>query len=81
MNTYITYTGTFVKQNGQERTMTFIKSKDLPTTGQTGARKISEGSEVVYDVNAKGYRVFNWSTVQGSVSQGVVSMSIDGSRR
>lgn len=83
MNTttnYTTYTGTFVKQNGQSRTMTFIKGTDVPQkveSGTTRTHKLNEGYEIVYDVEASGFRMFNWNTVQGTVSQGNVSLSFD----
>jgi len=83
MNTttnYTTYTGTFVKQNGQSRTMTFIKGTDVPQkveSGATRSHKLNEGYEIVYDVEASGFRMFNWNTVQGTVSQGNVSLSFD----
>ena len=85
MNTsnYTTYTGTFVKQNGQSRTMTFIKGSDIPGhvgTGTTRTRKLNEGYEIVYDIEANGFRIFNWNTVNGTVTQGSVSMSFGGTR-
>jgi len=70
-NTYATYTGTFVKQNGQARTMTFIKSSDIPsnvTSGQT--RNLREGQEVVFDIERGGFRIFNWNTVKGIIAEG-----------
>ena len=86
MNTqnYTTYTGTFVKRNGQARTMTFIKGKDVPTTvGSTTTRnhKLAEGYEIVFDVEKKGFRMFNWGTVQGTVSQGNINISFDNVNR
>ena len=72
--TYTTYTGTFVKQNGQTRTMTFIKSSDVPSSVTTGpARNLPEGQELVYDIERSGFRVFNWNTIQGIVSEDSVS--------
>jgi len=84
MNTttnYTTYTGTFVKRNGEKRTMTFIKGQDVPVnsgSGTTRSRKLSEGYEIVYDVEANGFRMFNWNTVSGTVSQGTISMVFGG---
>tara|TARA_Y100000310_G_C20473480_1_gene711241 strand:+ start:493 stop:909 length:417 start_codon:yes stop_codon:yes gene_type:complete len=81
MNTtknYTTYTGTFVKQNGESRTMTFIKGTDVPSgvfKGTSGVRKLNEGYEVVFDINAGGVRMFNWNTVKGIVSQGTTSFN------
>ena len=87
MNTttnYTTYTGTFIKRNGQHRTMTFIKGKDVPQgigSGTTRVHKLSEGYEIVFDVKAKGFRMFNWNTVQGTVSQGNMNFSFDNTTR
>ncbi len=87
MNTttnYTTYTGTFVKQNGQSRKMTFIKGTDVPQSvgsSATRVRKLNEGYEIVYDVEASGFRIFNWNTVQGTVSEGRVNMSFDNATR
>ena len=77
MNTtsnYTTHTGTFVKQNGQSRTMTFIKGTDIPSSVSSGAsRTLTEGQELVFDIERNGFRVLNWNTVQGTVSQGSTS--------
>ena len=70
-DTYQIYTGTFTKRNGQTRTMSFIKHADIPSSirGSGKTPHLSHGEEVVFDVNAKGFRVFNWNTAQGQVSQ------------
>tara|TARA_Y100001970_G_scaffold286952_1_gene410376 strand:+ start:641 stop:880 length:240 start_codon:yes stop_codon:yes gene_type:complete len=77
MNQYTTYTGTFTKRNGQPRTMTFVKSGDVPPShrGSGNSPKLSKGEEVVYDINAKGFRVFNHNTVQGVISESKQSVS------
>ena len=79
MNQYKTYTGTFTKRNGQSRTMTFIKSSDIPQSfiGSGKPPRLSKGEEVVYDVNVKGYRVFNWNTTQGLVTETNQHFSFD----
>ncbi len=62
MNNYPSYTGTFVTKSGKIRTMTFIRSNDLPssmTEGKQHPPQAQSGQEVVYDVNAKGFRTFN----------------------
>lgn len=67
------YTGTFKKKDGSLRTMTFAKMKDLPekflaeTLKGTRSAKQSEGSEVVYDLDLREFRVFNWNSVVGAV--------------
>ena len=86
MNTsnYTTYTGTFVKQNGQTRKMTFIKGADIPQSvgsSKTRTHKLNEGYEIVYDVEANGFRIFNWNTVQGTVSEGRINISFDSTTR
>ena len=79
MNQYPTYTGTFTKRNGQSRTMTFVKGADIPQSfrGSGKAPRLSQGEEIVYDVNAKGYRVFNHNTVQGQITENSTRFSFD----
>ena len=76
---YQIHTGTFTKRNGQTRTMSFIKEADVPTTvrGTGTGPRLSKGEEVVYDINARGFRVFNWNTTQGQVSQKNMNFSFD----
>jgi len=63
------YRGTFSKSNGEIRTMFFVRATDLPTTfvegntkGTGKARLLKEGLETVWDLQAKGWRTFNWRT-------------------
>ncbi len=79
MNQYPTYTGTFTKRNGQTRTMTFVKGADIPQSIHGGGKppRLSQGEEVVYDVKAKGFRVFNHNTVVGQVTQNNMRFSFD----
>ena len=79
MNQSKTYTGTFTKRNGQTRTMTFVKSADIPPSflGSGKPPRLSSGEEIVYDVNAKGYRVFNHNTVQGQITENNTRFSFD----
>lgn len=59
------YKGTFIKKTGERRTMRFLKIKDLPqyllegkfTTGKK--HKLTEGSELVWDIDEKDFRIFN----------------------
>ena len=78
-NNYQIHTGTFTKRNGQTRTMSFIKGEDVPATvrGTGTGPRLSKGEEVVYDINAQGFRVFNWNTTQGQVSQENMTFSFD----
>ena len=67
------YIGTFKKKDGSLRTMTFAKMADLPqqflTETLKGGKsaKQNDGSEVVYDLDLREFRVFNWNTVVGEV--------------
>tara|TARA_R110000824_G_scaffold392500_1_gene590947 strand:- start:390 stop:638 length:249 start_codon:yes stop_codon:yes gene_type:complete len=74
MSTYVIYTGTFTKQDGTIRTMRFIRSKDVPQSqfrtpaGATMNRNLREGYEVVYDIERRGFRAFNWNSTIGEVT-------------
>lgn len=64
---------TFVKKDGSLRAMRFIRLKDLtpddrqslgiPLPSERPAPKLEAGSELVWDVQAEGFRVFNWNAV------------------
>ena len=63
------YTGTFTKKSGEERTMRFVRLPDIPQqflneriSGEGTTRKFAEGTELVWDVENSGFRVFNWNT-------------------
>ena len=71
-STYNAYTGTFTTKSGETRTMTFVRGNDMPSSmfeGKTRPKQTGTGHEVVFDVNAHGFRTFNWNTVSGDVSQ------------
>ncbi len=76
------YFGSFEKASGEKRAMKFVRMEDLPTgflenkTKGGKSRKLSEGNELVWDLDAKGFRVFNWNTVDGDVSQ-IENFSVD----
>ena len=66
------YVGTFEKKNGEPRAMKFARLEDLPegfveqkTKGGNKARKLTEGNELVWDLDAKGFRVFQLEHCQG----------------
>ena len=67
------FNGTFQKLNGERRTMRFIRKSDLPSSMVNEATiRILEGktgNEVVYDVDARQFRQFNWKTVEGDVTR------------
>ena len=67
------YTGTFTKLNGDKRTMSFIRQSDLPSS-MINSKTISEmqqktGNEVVFDIDLRQFRLFNWNTLEGQVSE------------
>jgi hypothetical protein len=64
---------TFLKKNGEERNMHFIKLEDLPEEflkkrlkGNNRKKNLSEGLEVVWDLDKRDFRVFNWNTATGT---------------
>ena len=71
--------GEFVKKDGQPRLMRFLKISDmsedqknkigLTPDKETKKKKLAEGSEMVYDVDAKDFRIFNWTSVTNEVTQ------------
>ena len=67
------FNGTFRKLNGETRTMRFIRKSDLPASMVNEATISNlEGkthSEVVYDVDKRGFRQFNWKTAEGEVTE------------
>ena len=74
------YESTFVKKNGTERTMKFVKVQDLPESFLTeivvGGRKpatLSDGLELVWDLDKSEFRVFNTKTTQGNVKEFTVT--------
>ena len=67
------YNGTFRKLNGQSRTMRFIRRQDLPSSmvneSVISTLEGKTGNEVVYDVDKRGFRQFNWNTTEGQVTE------------
>ena len=67
------YNGTFRKLNGQRRTMRFIRKTDLPTNmvneSTISTLEGKTGNEVVYDVDKREFRQFNWNTAEGKVTE------------
>lgn len=65
------YRGTFKKKNGESRNMLFAKLRDLPenflaqhVTGAGSEREYPDGLELVWDIEADNFRVFNWKTIE-----------------
>ena len=66
--------GIFKKKDGSLRTMRFVDLKDLPegffisqTRGTGKKTNLTEGSNLVWDLDKKGFRVFNKSTIVGEI--------------
>ena len=79
-----TYRGTFVKLNGQKRSMRFVRISDLPAgmiseSAHQHIRHLQQlhGSEVVYDLDKQGFRSYNWETsTASSNAEETVSISL-----
>lgn len=71
--------GEFVKKDGNTRKMKFLKISDmtqeqrnaigLTPDKETKKKQLAEGSEMVYDVEARDFRIFNWATITEEVTQ------------
>jgi len=71
-----TYKATYRKNDGTLRTMIFVKLSDMPQKmmdslikGTGKQRVLNEGQELVYDVEKRGLRLFNYSTTIGEVER------------
>ncbi len=78
------YTATFVKTNGENREMKFIKLNDLPNNFLDGKIKnkdkqkaLTEGHEVVWDIDKNGFRIFNWNTIVGDAEKNEINFQQD----
>jgi len=67
------YKGYFKKKNGDSRTMVFTRIDDLPTkfvaakiSGSGKEQKYPDGMELVWDLEADNFRIFNWKTCIGN---------------
>jgi len=65
------FKGTFKKKNGESRQMTFARLADLPdqfletrVSGAGSEQKYPDGMELVWDLEADSFRIFNWNTVE-----------------
>ena len=70
------YNGTFTKKNGDARTMRFVRITDIPEKFITSQIKgngrkstLAEGMELVWDLDTNAFRMFNWKTVEGNVTE------------
>jgi len=62
-------TGAFLKKDGQQRIMTFVRLADLPysfvqehTKGTGQSKNLKSGQEVVWDIEKQGFRIFNYNS-------------------
>ena len=74
------YKGTFKKKNGEARQMTFARLSDLPEQfletriiGAGSEQQYPEGMELVWDLEADNFRIFNWNTSEDKPTE----LSID----
>ena len=65
------YKGTFKKKNGESRDMVFARLLDLPQKfldekiqGAGSEQQYPEGMELVWDLEADNFRVFNWKSIE-----------------
>ena len=63
------YKGTFKKKNGESREMVFARLYDLPhkfldekVQGAGSEQSYPEGMELVWDLEADNFRIFNWKS-------------------
>jgi len=65
------YKGTFKKKNGESRDMVFARLYDLPqkflderVQGAGSEQQYPDGMELVWDLEADNFRVFNWKSAE-----------------
>lgn len=70
------YKGSFKKKNGDSREMVFARLYDLPekflndkVQGAGSEQNYPEGMELVWDLEADNFRVFNWKSVEGNTKE------------
>jgi hypothetical protein len=67
------YSAMFKKADGSLRHMVFVKLQDLPVSfleerlKNQSKRKLGEGLELVWDLEIRDFRIFNWKTILGEV--------------
>ena len=70
------FKGTCVNKDGKTRHMNFVKLRDLPEaflksklTNGLKKRELTNGVEVVWDLDKESFRIFNYNTVVGSMTE------------
>lgn len=73
------YTGTFVTQRGEQRTMNFVRPSEAPSGVfplTLRERNLQPGYETVFDIDRQQYRTFNSNTQVGDVTSNTQDVSI-----
>lgn len=73
------YTGTFVTQRGEQRTMNFVRPSEAPSgvfPSTLRERNLQPGYETVFDIDRQQYRTFNSNTQVGDVTSNTQDVSI-----
>ncbi len=77
------YKGTFKKKNGESRDMVFARLLDLPqkflderVQGAGSEQQYPDGMELVWDLEADNFRVFNWRSVEADPKEFDVDESL-----
>ena len=77
------YKGTFKKKNGESRDMVFARLYDLPqkflnerVQGAGSEQQYPEGLELVWDLEADNFRVFNWKSAESDPKEFDVDESL-----
>ena len=70
------FKGTFKKKNGDSRDMNFVKLQDLPEAflnskvkDGTKKRELTNGMELVWDLDKESFRIFNHNKIVGSMTE------------
>lgn len=77
------YKGTFKKKNGESRDMVFARLYDLPqkflderVQGAGSEQQYPEGLELVWDLEADNFRVFNWKSAESDPKEFEIDESL-----
>lgn len=73
------YTGTFITQRGEQRTMNFVRPSEAPSgvfPSTLRERNLQPGYETVFDIDRQQYRTFNSNTQVGDVTSNTQDVSI-----
>jgi len=73
------YTGTFMTQRGEQRTMNFVRPSEAPSgvfPSTLRERNLQPGYETVFDIDRQQYRTFNSNTQVGDVTSNTQDVSI-----